>query len=258
MGMEIVELRRQRLRDWFKDPKNHIPPNEKSYLSQLMNGRASFGEKAAMRLERTLSMPNGYLQYPNTIFMSAEDHKLLSDTIDDKSHLRNIKGAAHFFGDAPSTINKDHIKPANPILDEDTEFVAIRRVDFKLSAGIKGYAIEPLNGERAPIFFRQDWLNKRGYDVEHLHAIEISGPSMETSLYEGDLVVVNTKENKPIDGEVFAANYEGELVVKRFIRESGKWWLASDNPDKRRFPNKLADESCFIIGKLIHRQTERI
>jgi phage repressor protein C with HTH and peptisase S24 domain len=232
MGMDIVELRRQRLRDWFKDPKNHIPPKEKSYLSQLMTGRASFGEKAARRIERDYGMDAGYLDKADFVFQQG-----------DKMTLVELK---------------TNVKPANPILDEDSDFVAIKRVDFKLSAGIKGYAIEPLNGERAPIFFRQDWLNKRGYDVEHLHAIEISGPSMETSLYEGDLVVVNTKENKPIDGEVFAANYEGELVVKRFIRESGKWWLASDNPDKRRFPNKLADESCFIIGKLIHRQTERI
>jgi phage repressor protein C with HTH and peptisase S24 domain len=247
--MDIVELRREKLREWFKD--RSIPANEKSYLSQLMNGKASFGEKAAARLERDYAMPEGYLVIPNAVTLSAREHKGLPPEEKGESNSDTLS-------DVPAFLLAGHIKPANPILDDESDFVAIKRVDFKLSAGIKGFAIEPLNGERAPIFFRQDWLTKRGYNAKHLHAIEISGPSMETSLYEGDLVVVNTKENKPIDGEVFAANYEGELVVKRFIRESGKWWLSSDNPDKRRFPNKLADESCFIIGKVIHKQSERI
>jgi phage repressor protein C with HTH and peptisase S24 domain len=149
-------------------------------------------------------------------------------------------------------------KQINPILDEESDFIGIKRVEFMLSAGIKGFAIEPLDGDLAPIFFRKDWLLKRGWDASHLHAIEVHGESMETGLYEGDLVVVNSADTKLIDGEVYAANYEGELVIKRFIRESGEWWLTSDNPDKRRYPKKLADENCFIIGRVVHKQSERI
>lgn len=53
------EIRRLRLKEWFKDKT--LPPKEKSYLSQLMSGRASFGEKAARRIEQTYGMPEGYL-----------------------------------------------------------------------------------------------------------------------------------------------------------------------------------------------------
>ncbi|TKI02417.1 LexA family transcriptional repressor [Martelella alba] len=55
----MTENRRKRLAEWFKG--NPLPPKEKSYLSQLMTGRASFGERAARRLERTYGMPGGYL-----------------------------------------------------------------------------------------------------------------------------------------------------------------------------------------------------
>ncbi|WP_407078475.1 hypothetical protein [Xenorhabdus bovienii] len=55
----MKNIRQQRLRDWFSG--KNLPEKEKSYLSQLMNGKASFGEKAARRLERDYRMPDGYL-----------------------------------------------------------------------------------------------------------------------------------------------------------------------------------------------------
>lgn len=57
--METKEIRRLRLKEWFKD--RTLPPKEKSYLSQLMSGKATFGEKAARRIEQTYGMPGGYL-----------------------------------------------------------------------------------------------------------------------------------------------------------------------------------------------------
>lgn len=59
----IQELRTHNLRTWFEGKT--LPPEEKSYLSQLMSGRAmSFGAKAARRLEKTYSMPPGFLDIP--------------------------------------------------------------------------------------------------------------------------------------------------------------------------------------------------
>ncbi|MDR5756476.1 hypothetical protein [Caballeronia sp. LZ035] len=41
-----------------------MPPKEKSYFSQLTNGAASFGEKAARRIEKQYGMADGYLDSP--------------------------------------------------------------------------------------------------------------------------------------------------------------------------------------------------
>jgi hypothetical protein len=60
--MDIQENRRARLRTWFSNKS--LPTKEKSYLSQLLSGKASFGEKAARRLETTYGMPERYLDEP--------------------------------------------------------------------------------------------------------------------------------------------------------------------------------------------------
>ena len=80
---------------------------------------------------------------------------------------------------------------------------------------------------------------------------------METSLYEDDLVVIIVDESKPIDGDVFAVNYEGQVVIKRLIRQAGNWYLFSDNQDKRKYADKICHKNCIMIGKVIYKQSEK-
>ncbi|MFZ4218189.1 hypothetical protein ACEV6Q_10050 [Enterobacter ludwigii] len=60
--MDIKEIRRKRLAGWFSN--RTLPDKEKSYLSQLINGKAPFGERAARRIERDYGMQEGYLDTP--------------------------------------------------------------------------------------------------------------------------------------------------------------------------------------------------
>ncbi|HDL7604526.1 TPA: helix-turn-helix transcriptional regulator [Yersinia enterocolitica] len=61
--MDIKDIRRKRLKDWFAGKA--LPEKEKSYLSQLITGRStSFGERAARRLEKDYGMPIGHLDLP--------------------------------------------------------------------------------------------------------------------------------------------------------------------------------------------------
>jgi len=142
--------------------------------------------------------------------------------------------------------------------DPGGEFIAIRRVRIKASAGITGFAIEPLNGDGLPIFFRADWLTAKRLRANKLLAVRVNGPSMQPGLFDGDLVVINTEDSVPKDGEVFVINYEGEAVIKRLKRDAGQWWLSSDNADKVRFPDKLCDENASLIGRVIYKQSEHI
>jgi phage repressor protein C with HTH and peptisase S24 domain len=143
--------------------------------------------------------------------------------------------------------------------EDQPDAVRVRKVTLRLSAGIAGFVVDQSIEDENPIFFRNNWLAQRGYKSDKLIAIRVKGPSMEPGLYEGDTVVINTADTEPKDGEVFAVNYEGEAVIKRLVRDSGQWWLASDNPDQRRFPRKeCSGEACLIIGRVIHKQSERI
>ncbi len=60
--MTTTDIRRQNLRRWLET--HPAPSREKSYFSQLATGVASFGEKAARRLESEYKMGDGYLDRP--------------------------------------------------------------------------------------------------------------------------------------------------------------------------------------------------
>lgn len=143
-------------------------------------------------------------------------------------------------------------------LDENPDLPSIRRVNFKLSAGATGFGVEYLEEDDEPIVFRRNWFDSRGLTPSKLFAVRVANGSMQPGLWEGDTVVVNTADTTPKDGEVFAVNYEGELVVKRLVRDEGRWWLKSDNPDQGRHPRKACDENVVLLGAIVHKQSERI
>jgi phage repressor protein C with HTH and peptisase S24 domain len=151
------------------------------------------------------------------------------------------------------------IQESVPIyLVNNPEFPAIRRVSLRLEAGINGFGVEAEPEDGAPIVFRQEWFVQNGYKPEKLFALRVHGSSMEPGLFDGDTVVVNTAQSEPVDGSVFAINYEGEAVIKRMVRDAGHWWLSSDNPDASRYPRKLANGTAIVIGQVVHKQSERI
>lgn len=142
---------------------------------------------------------------------------------------------------------------------DDPNFVQIPMVKLRLSAGVTGFQVDTDFADGGTIGMRKNWLERFRYNPEKLVAISVKGDSMEPSLYDGDIVVINTAETKPIDGRVFAVNYEGEPVVKRLSRDAGEWWLTSDSPDQRRHHRKLCrGEACIIIGRVVRKESDQI
>ena len=176
---------------------------------------------------------------------------------------RDLLSIASALGVAPvwlETGKGSMLPPGSPEIDLDNnpDYPSIRRVMFKLSAGVSGFSVDYQDGNGNPLVFRRDWYDKNGYTPSKLFATYVANGSMEPGLYDGDTVVVNTEQVEPKDGVVFAANYEGELVIKRLVRDDGQWWLASDNPDKNRYPRKVCHEGVILLGEIVHKQSERI
>lgn len=164
------------------------------------------------------------------------------------------------YGQGPMTSTRPRkaAESAAVYLVDHPDFPAIKRVTLKLQAGITGYIVDADPEDGPPIVFRRDWIERRGFTPHHLIAVRVRGASMEPVLFDGDTVVINTAQAEPKDGAVFAVNYEGEAVIKRMVRDAGQWWLSSDNPDRARFPRKLANHTAIIIGEVVHRQSEHI
>jgi phage repressor protein C with HTH and peptisase S24 domain len=143
--------------------------------------------------------------------------------------------------------------------NDDAEFVQIQMVKLRLSAGITGFQTEPEQRDGGTLGLRRSWIERHQLRPEHLIAIVVKGESMEPSLYEDDIVIVNTLDTKPVDGAVYAFNYEGEAVVKRLTRDAGQWWLTSDNPNQRKYYRKQCKGSeCLVIGRVVRKESDRI
>jgi phage repressor protein C with HTH and peptisase S24 domain len=136
----------------------------------------------------------------------------------------------------------------------ETEY-RIPMVQLRLQAGHTGYKTEPDTLDGGTMGISKRWADAKEYNPSRLIAIRVKGESMEPTLYENDVVVINLDETKPVDNGVFAVNYDGEAVVKRMSRDLGQWWLMSDNSDQRRFYRRACKgEECIIIGRIVRRE----
>ncbi|WBS00243.1 helix-turn-helix transcriptional regulator [Pseudoduganella sp. SL102] len=142
--------------------------------------------------------------------------------------------------------------------DDDPRLTLIPKVKLRLSAGISGFEVEPERFDGSTVTVPTDWLVRKGYVRDNLIGIHVSGESMEPTLYDGDLVVVNIADKHGVDGGIYAFNYEGEAVVKRLTRDAGRWWLTSDNPDQRKYHRKVCEgDACIIVGRVVRRESDR-
>ena len=229
--MDVKEIRRENLaalvsKRGSRKPLAEAIGTDPAYISQLLSDKtkADMGHQLARRIEKALGKPRGWM---------------------DRSH----REAGMSVLEAPAAYEEA------PARAPGGDFVAVQRVSINVEAGITGFHVQQLEGNGDPIFFRRDYLDKKGWRANQLHAIRVSGDSMEPALYPGDLVVINAALTDPVDGEVFAVNYEGQPVIKRLRRDAGAWWLDSDNP---RHKPKLCDENALIIGRVVYKQSERI
>ncbi|MFV0679242.1 LexA family transcriptional regulator [Ottowia sp.] len=142
--------------------------------------------------------------------------------------------------------------------DPDGDYIAIRRTRLKLSAGVNGFAVDHLDDDHAPpLWFQRAWIAKQGWREGQLLALKVTGRSMEPGLYAGDTVLINTASTTPVDGVVFAVNYDGEPIIKRLVDDAGQWWLASDNPSGA-YPRMPFTPGSFVVGEVVHKQSQKI
>jgi phage repressor protein C with HTH and peptisase S24 domain len=244
LGMDMYKHRRERLNALINEHYGnsrvafceHTGLSE-SRLAQLLSNTyregTAFTEKTARKLEQLAQLPPLYFEEGalfNTQQMTFDEIKRLIPDV------RRVRAA----------------EPGDPNL------VQIPKVKLHLSAGITGFQVEPETYDGATTTVPAEWMLRNGFKKDKLLAIRVKGESMEPTFYESDLVVLNTADTTPVDGGVFAVNYEGEPVVKRMTRDAGDWWLTSDNLDQRRFSRKVCQgEACLIIGRVVRKESER-
>ncbi len=226
---------------------------EAKQLSKLFDrhavmSQAEFGRKYGLG---SSSMVNQYLKARRTLGLLAGAKFAIGLGVDLRSISPRLADELKFALKA--------LPQAQPSTDQSPEYARVQCVDMQLQANMRGYKATPLGTSGAFIAFRHDWLKNRCLDSEHLLAVQVNDDGMRPTVASGDLVVINTADKKLDDAVVFAVNYEGELRIRRLVRDAGAWWLYCDNPDMQRFPKKqFIAKHCYILGRIVHRQSEAI
>ncbi len=84
--------------------------------------------------------------------------------------------------------------------------------------------------------------------------VRVTGDSMiEAGIHSGDVLVVD-RSIEPKDGNIVIAVLDGDLTVKRLLRENGKVYLTPENPDYNRIEinEEMQFEVWGVVTTVIH------
>ena len=131
-------------------------------------------------------------------------------------------------------------------------FVLLPRYEVRASAG----SGEVVHSEQIVDFlaFKETWVrNTLRRNPANLLLIEAVGDSMEPTISDADLLLVDATETRVRDNAVYAISIAGDLVVKRVQRRvTGELLIISDNPRYSADvvpPNMAAD--LRVVGQVV-------
>lgn len=200
-----------------------------TYLSQLLTGHRSIGEKSARKLEAAAGVDDGYLDNPINAGLSQDQ-------------AADMAGAGVRAYDS-----LDELDP------EAYAFVPI--YDIKLSAGNGVSNLTWVAREdEEQIAFRRGWYRKKGLSPDKLRAMYVRGRSMEPALSDWDTVLIDVTDTDIIDGDIYALVYRHQFYIKALEKTKGGVKVISINPDFETFEVPQDDlQHLRIIGRKVWR-----
>lgn len=204
-----------------------------SYVSRMLapEGKAAkknIGEDMVELIEKTFNLEKGALDQPGAIPELPADPPISLP----------FHGARRVAAGQPSNV------------------VPIKKVSLTLQAGIMGFEATQETGEDSTILIPVDFIEQNNLVPQCLIAITIKGESMWPLMIEGDVVVINIADTKPINGELYALNFDGEAVVKQLIYEGRQWYLNSMNPNFKR--TMVREGECVVIGRVVYQPGRKL
>ena len=125
-----------------------------------------------------------------------------------------------------------------------TRPVAVHR----LQAAAGGGALDLDETVKSYAYFRHEWLSRQGLVADRCSIIGVMGESMEPTLPEGCVVLLDRNRQQRREGRIFVLRTEEGLVVKRAGKDTGgDWQLVSDHP---RWPDVPWPGDAAIIGEV--------
>lgn len=170
-------------------------------------------------------------------------------------NLTDLKRIAQALGLNLIDLLEDELLTTTPPSNyESDDFVIIQQHTASGSAG-NGHMNDhvEVNGGLA---FKRSWLQRKGLKPSNLHVIYVKGDSMEPTISDGDVVLIDKSQKEPHSNWVFVLRQDDELLIKRMIRSiTSKWIIRSDNENKIRYPDFEISpqdlETLSIVGRVV-------
>lgn len=131
-------------------------------------------------------------------------------------------------------------------------FRLVPRLEVALSMG-QGRGVPETIEERQGLAFQVAWLKRLGVSPERLRVFPARGNSMEPTISDGSVVLVDTGSTEVISGKVFVVEIDHEPRLKRlFKRPNGMIQVVSDNEsDRANRAFDAAPDDLRIFGRAV-------
>lgn len=130
-------------------------------------------------------------------------------------------------------------------LVNDDDYAPITRLSVEAGAGRGRLAsVVELRGS---LQFRHDFLRSVSLSPQNAAIINVRGSSMEPTIKDGSVILINRADREPRDGLIYAFAWDDEILVKRFRHKGNHWFATSDNADKEANPDILLDASAILV-----------
>ena len=105
--------------------------------------------------------------------------------------------------------------------------------------------------------FRDDWLRSHGLNAAQCAVIEVIGQSMEPTLEDHAVILVDFQRKTQRRNKIFAIRDAEGPIVKRLRHDRDGWWLDSDNEEtneqsgQRVYPPRPWPQEAEVIGQVM-------
>ncbi|WP_232502856.1 XRE family transcriptional regulator [Solidesulfovibrio magneticus] len=95
------------------------------------------------------------------------------------------------------------------------------------TASMGGGSTETGDRTLSYLSFRTDWIRSKG-NPEYMTAIRAFGDSMEPTIADGSVVLIDEGRRQFVKNKVYYLRYNGQMYIKRLIDAGGRLGIASD------------------------------
>ena len=212
-----------------------------SMISNVETGRSALLFDGATKAARELGVSLDYLAgLTDNPAPAAQLDKALAHERAKVSELEDARGLSTGDGDGRARVFPFARPGVKPV-----PFVQ----DAALAAGAGANADDEYILGYVP--FRDDWLAQHDLNPEQCRVIQVIGDSMEPTLENRAVVLVDFERTIRRQHKIFAVLTEGGPVVKRLRRDEDGWWLVSDHEDKTAYPTLPWPKNATVRGQVM-------